>query len=101
MRAIIASVMLGCLVVTAAEASQHEADPSTAPALSTAVRTGKERLGEKATDEQRVDDCNVPSGRRTWERPTACPWDIETQAAVTGDQTGTVPTRHSQAQPDR
>lgn len=41
----------------------------------TAVRTGKERLGDKADDEQRVDDCKVPQARRTRIRPTACPWD--------------------------
>jgi hypothetical protein len=28
-----------------------------------AVKTGKERLGEKASDEQRVDNCNVPPER--------------------------------------
>jgi hypothetical protein len=28
-----------------------------------AVRTGKERLGEKASDEQRVDNCKVPPER--------------------------------------
>ena len=37
--------------------------------------TGKERLSDKASDEQRVDDCNVPVGRRTRKRPTRCPWD--------------------------
>ena len=28
------------------------------------VRTGKERLSDKASDEQRVDDCKVPPERR-------------------------------------
>ena len=28
-----------------------------------AVKTGKERLGDKASDEQRVDNCKVPPGR--------------------------------------
>ena len=28
------------------------------------TRTGKERLGGKASDEQRVDNCNVPLDRR-------------------------------------
>lgn len=40
------------------------------------VLTGKERLGDKATDEQRVDDCKVLAARRTRPRPTACPWDV-------------------------
>jgi len=33
------------------EAKQMQAEPT---------RTGKERLGGKASDEQRVDNCNVP-----------------------------------------
>jgi hypothetical protein len=28
-----------------------------------AVKTGKERLGDKASDEQRVDNCKVPPDR--------------------------------------
>ena len=45
---------------------------SAAPAHA-AVKTGKERLGEKASDEQRVDNCKVP--RERWgktARPAAC-----------------------------
>ena len=40
------------------------------------VLTGKERLSDKASDEQRVDDCKVAPGRRTRTRPTGCPWDV-------------------------
>jgi hypothetical protein len=36
------------------------------------VRTGKERLSDKASDEQRVNDCRVPPTRRTRARPVAC-----------------------------
>jgi hypothetical protein len=44
------------------------ATPSTAvPAL-----TGKERLSDKASDEQRLNDCKVPPERRTRARPTEC-----------------------------
>ncbi|HYZ63095.1 MAG TPA: hypothetical protein VE650_11630 [Acetobacteraceae bacterium] len=39
------------------------------------TKTGKERLADKAGDEQRVDDCKVPEARRTRPRPTACPGD--------------------------
>ena len=38
-----------------------------------AVKTGKERLGDKASDEQRVDNCKVPPER--WgktARPASC-----------------------------
>ena len=35
--------------------------------------TGKERLGPKWTDEQRIDNCNVPIEKRgTKPRPSAC-----------------------------
>lgn len=35
--------------------------------------TGKERLGKKWTDEQRIDNCNVPEDRRgTKPRPNTC-----------------------------
>jgi hypothetical protein len=38
-----------------------------------AVRTGKERLGGKASDEQRVDDCKVPLELRgPTPRPDVC-----------------------------
>lgn len=39
------------------------------------ARTGKERLSDKASDEQRVNDCKVPAARRTRSRSTECPWD--------------------------
>ena len=39
----------------------------------TAGKTGKERLTDKSSDEQRVDDCKVPRARRTRVRPTDCP----------------------------
>jgi hypothetical protein len=37
------------------------------------VRTGKERLGNKWSDEQRLDNCKVPPEKRgTKPRPDAC-----------------------------
>lgn len=37
------------------------------------VKTGKERLGDKASDEQRVDNCKVPVERRGQKpRPHEC-----------------------------
>jgi hypothetical protein len=35
-----------------------------AASAQSAVKTGKERLGDKASDEQRVDNCKVPPERR-------------------------------------
>jgi hypothetical protein len=38
------------------------------------ILTGKERLGRKWMDEQRIDNCNVPIDKRgTRPRPVACP----------------------------
>jgi hypothetical protein len=40
---------------------------------SPATLTGKERLGPKWTDEQRIDNCKVPPDKRgTKPRPSAC-----------------------------
>jgi hypothetical protein len=49
------------------------ADSTGQPRVLAPVRTGKERLTDKASDEQRVDDCKVPPARRTRERPSGCP----------------------------
>ena len=43
------------------------------------TRTGKERLGGKASDEQRVDNCKVPPDRRgATPRPDTCREDAST-----------------------
>lgn len=43
------------------------------PSNSPAVLTGKERLGRKWMDEQRIDNCNVPIDKRgTKPRPSIC-----------------------------
>ena len=45
----------------------------TSPAPAPKVLTGKERLGEKWRDEQRIDNCKVPVDKRgTKPRPDAC-----------------------------
>ena len=47
---------------------QPPSQPTTAPG-----KTGKERLGDKASDEQRVDNCKVPRERRgSKTRPDDC-----------------------------
>ena len=43
------------------------------------MRTGKERLGGKSTDEQRIDNCNVPLELRGPKpRPDNCVDDVRT-----------------------
>ncbi len=44
-------------------------------AVFAAAKTGKERLTDKGSDEQRVDDCKVPVKQRTRARPEDCAWD--------------------------
>jgi hypothetical protein len=47
----------------------HTASATEAPP----TQTGKERLGRKWTDEQRIDNCNVPIDKRgTKPRPSTC-----------------------------
>lgn len=46
---------------------------SASPAPAAKILTGKERLGPKWTDEQRLDNCNVPLDKRGMRpRPDAC-----------------------------
>ena len=68
-----------CSIGVAPAASAQDSQPdqvkpsaATLPASATSL-TGKERLGPKWTDEQRIDNCNVPLDKRgTKPRPSAC-----------------------------
>ena len=70
--AVLAIVMALC-----ASIAQAQSPAATRPAKSDssgAVRTGKERLGNKWSDEQRVDNCKVPPDKRgTKPRADTCP----------------------------
>ena len=70
-------MMLRLITVGAVLGGLLGAWPAVPPAQ-VGTLTGKERLSDKASDEQRVDDCKVPAARRTRARPTACPWDAGT-----------------------
>ena len=49
------------------------AQPTPNPAIQQGPLTGKERLGRKWMDEQRMDNCNVPiENRGSKPRPSAC-----------------------------
>ena len=61
------------VALASALAADYDHQP---PAASGIAKTGKERLSDKGSDEQRVDDCKVPQPRRTRPRPTTCPWDV-------------------------
>jgi hypothetical protein len=53
-------VILGQLVLVADAGTSRLPDQVQEPSQFEPTRTGKERLGGKASDEQRVDNCNVP-----------------------------------------
>jgi hypothetical protein len=54
--------------------SSRLGQPASNAASSPATLTGKERLGRKWMDEQRIDNCNVPIDKRgSKARPSACP----------------------------
>jgi hypothetical protein len=63
-----AIVIVGWALGPAMAADHDQPVVANAPA----VKTGKERLTDKASDEQRVDDCKVAQARRTRPRPTGC-----------------------------
>jgi hypothetical protein len=63
------------LVLCIAMSGVAQAEEASAPVAASAAepRTLKERLGDKASDEQRVDNCHVPPERRgTKVRPDTC-----------------------------
>jgi hypothetical protein len=60
---------LGIGLAVPASSQQAKRDRADTPK----VLTGKERLGPKWTDEQRIDNCNVPVEKRgSKPRPSAC-----------------------------
>jgi hypothetical protein len=68
--------LLGTLVVvglTSATAAQDTRPGQVAPISTSPSLTGKERLGRKWMDEQRIDNCNVPIDKRgARPRPSTC-----------------------------
>jgi len=64
------------LVMFAVDGSAQDArkePPATQRRITEAVKTGKERLSDKASDDQRVDNCKVPRDRRGAKlRPEGC-----------------------------
>jgi hypothetical protein len=64
----LAILIAGSSLGPAFAADQTQPTVTNAPA----VKTGKERLTDKASDEQRVNDCKVAQARRTRPRPTTC-----------------------------
>jgi hypothetical protein len=73
-RAWLLGVLAGLIAIAGSSlVMAADATPATPQPAQAKVKTGKERLGEKASDEQRVDDCKVPPERRSRTRPANCP----------------------------
>jgi hypothetical protein len=65
-------IVLEICLALPANAQNSAGRPAPEPANPT--QTGKERLGRKWMDEQRIDNCNVPIEKRgTRPRPSGCP----------------------------
>ena len=73
---ILAAVMLALFGVgaqTLARINSHQSAGAVASSNAVAQLTGKERLGEKWKDEQRIDNCKVPPDKRGAKpRPDSC-----------------------------
>jgi hypothetical protein len=62
------------LLPAGAEDIAQPSRPTPNAASAPATLTGKERLGPKRMDEQRIDNCKIPIDKRgTKPRPTTCP----------------------------
>ena len=69
--AVLALGLAGASVIAHAQPAAGARGDARGP--SGAVRTGKERLGNKWSDEQRVDNCKVPPEKRgSRPRPDGC-----------------------------
>jgi hypothetical protein len=74
-RGLISLLFAACLA-SGASAQDRQPDqtaPNAAPAKGSSL-TGKERMGRKWMDEQRIDNCNVPIDKRgSRPRSSTCP----------------------------
>ena len=76
-RAAALTLALQAGLAAAGEGPREDSDAK--PLQAGPTRTGKERLGGKASDEQRVDNCKVPLDRRgATPRPDTCVYDANT-----------------------
>lgn len=75
-RAIVVALAFISAISCAAAQEMRDTKHAVATGKPRATLTGKERLGRKWSDEQRIDNCHVPLDKRgTRKRPSACPND--------------------------
>jgi hypothetical protein len=71
-----ALIFIGAVACAWAQDATHTATNTAATETTRKTLTGKERLGRKWTDEQRIDNCHVPIDKRgVKSRPSTCPND--------------------------
>jgi hypothetical protein len=68
-------IVLALGLLTATASAQAPRDQPPASGQQAAAETLKERLSDKASDEQRVDNCKVPKDRRGSKPRPGCPQD--------------------------
>jgi hypothetical protein len=69
-----AFLAIGLTLPAVAQENSRSGESAPGSAASPATLTGKERLGRKWMDEQRIDNCNVPIDKRgSRPRPSVCP----------------------------
>ena len=76
LRYLAASTLVFAGLISGATAQNGKRNPASAALAEThqPSLTGKERLGPKWTDEQRIDNCHVPIDKRgNKPRPNVCP----------------------------
>jgi hypothetical protein len=67
-------ILLSIVIMSMASGYARADENASAPDTSSEPKTLKERLGDKASDDQRVDNCKVPVGQRgSKPRPDTCP----------------------------
>jgi hypothetical protein len=75
--------MVGMIISAFSSADAEDAAPAPQALATMRPQTLKERLGDKASDEQRVDNCKVPVERRGSKvRPDACEHEVNPASAV-------------------
>jgi hypothetical protein len=73
-QAVSALLLIGFTSCAQAQDRKHDSTSDGSAETHRPALTGKERLGPKWTDEQRIDNCRVPIDKRgSKPRPGACP----------------------------
>ena len=73
-RTVHALLVIGFTFCVQAQDGKHDSTSGGSAETHRSALTGKEKLGPKWTDEQRIDNCHVPIDKRgNKPRPSACP----------------------------